>query len=153
MSRPTRFNDAQRHEPGAAKDRVSERGANHFAPIRAFDVRFRRREARRARFVQKNFRRVRIRGERRLAIALRARSARAKGCALDRAQRDDHQEMPIPWALITSGKFRRDIGERAHGFLARMRSHRDERVATPRERVVIVHTSSMRFGFFRLLRY
>jgi hypothetical protein len=68
-------------------------------------------------------------------------------------QKHDNHKVPIPRAFLDHGKIRRDADAIARDLRAHMRDRRDDRAATSRARVVIVHTSSMRFGFFRLLRY
>jgi hypothetical protein len=68
-------------------------------------------------------------------------------------QRHDKQKAPIPSAFLVQREIRRDVDAIARDLRARSRCRRDDRDATARSRAVTVHTSSTRFGFFRLLRY
>jgi hypothetical protein len=103
--------------------------------------------------VQKNFRRDRIRIARRGAITprMRARRSRVRACDCDMPR--SSQKVPIPRALLVSRKIRGAAARKRERCSARTRSRRDDRGAAARERVVTIHTSSTRFGFFRLLRY
>jgi hypothetical protein len=103
--------------------------------------------------VQKNFHGARIRIERRDATALHARvHVRACARALG-ARKSDDQKAPILRAFLAQREICDDVCAIARDLRARVPDRCDDRGVTTRARVVVVHTSSIRFGFFRLLRY
>jgi hypothetical protein len=133
--------------------RTASESANHSSLIRALEARFDRRERLQTRSVQKNFRDARVRLERRDTMRSLARSSCSRMCTFDRDAKQGVQKAPIPSAFLASMKIRSDVGARKKDSRAHTQHRRDERGAMMRERVVIVHPSSTRFGFFRLLRY
>jgi hypothetical protein len=68
-------------------------------------------------------------------------------------RKSDKQKVPIPSAFLVQREIRHDVDAITRDLRARSRGRRDDRDATARSRAVTVHTSSTRFGFFRLLRY